>query len=259
MAEAEAGLELPIGLTEQKFVQQLARIEARAIKAAKSAEQGFVRGNQAVANSFSRMSGAARGNLQNVSYQLQDIFVQISSGQDAARALGQQMPQLLSGFGALGAVLGLVASAAIPLAANFFATEDAAKALGDSIKSLNAAVDEYNRAAKDADASAAELVSRFGSVTAQAQDLYDRIARLKYIDAVDAVGAAITGDTSCIRVDSHQRTSVPGLYAAGDVVLGLDQISHAMGEGGVAATTIRNDLAKERPILREKLRGNSIR
>ncbi|HEY1604625.1 MAG TPA: NAD(P)/FAD-dependent oxidoreductase [Allosphingosinicella sp.] len=57
-------------------------------------------------------------------------------------------------------------------------------------------------------------------------------------------------------VDSHQRTSVPGLYAAGDVVLGLDQISHAMGEGGVAATTIRNDLAKERPIIREMLSGS---
>lgn len=196
MAEAEAGLELPIGLTEQKFVQQLARIEARAIKAAKSAEQGFVRGNQAVANSFSRMSGAARGNLQNVSYQLQDIFVQISSGQGAARALGQQMPQLLSGFGALGAVLGLVASAAIPLAANFFATEDAAKALGDSIKSLNAAVDEYNRAVKDSSATAADLASKFGSATAQAQDLYDRIARLQYIDAVDAVGAAISSLSS---------------------------------------------------------------
>jgi thioredoxin reductase (NADPH) len=43
---------------------------------------------------------------------------------------------------------------------------------------------------------------------------------------------------------------VPGVYAAGDVVIGLDQISHAMGEGGVAATTIRNDLAKEAPLLR---------
>ena len=51
-------------------------------------------------------------------------------------------------------------------------------------------------------------------------------------------------------VDSHQRTSVPGLYAAGDVVLGLDQISHAMGEGGVAATTIRNDLSRRQPLLR---------
>jgi thioredoxin reductase (NADPH) len=51
-------------------------------------------------------------------------------------------------------------------------------------------------------------------------------------------------------VDAHQRTSIPGLYAAGDVVIGLDQISHAMGEGGVAATTIRNDLAKDAPLLR---------
>ena len=51
-------------------------------------------------------------------------------------------------------------------------------------------------------------------------------------------------------MDSHQRTSVPGIYAAGDVVKGLDQISHAMGEGGVAATTIRNDLAQQAPLLR---------
>jgi thioredoxin reductase (NADPH) len=64
------------------------------------------------------------------------------------------------------------------------------------------------------------------------------------------IGAALVDETGCILVDAHQRTSVPGAYAAGDVVLGLDQISHAMGEGGVAATTIRNDLAKERPIRR---------
>ena len=67
-------------------------------------------------------------------------------------------------------------------------------------------------------------------------------------------GAALKEGT--LVVDSHQRTSVPGLYAAGDVVLGLDQISHAMGEGGVAATTIRNDLSRTRPILREALRGS---
>ena len=61
---------------------------------------------------------------------------------------------------------------------------------------------------------------------------------------------AILSDDCCIVVDSHMRSSVPGLYAAGDVVLGLDQISNAMGQGGVASTTIRNDLAKERPLLR---------
>lgn len=42
--------------------------------------------------------------------------------------------------------------------------------------------------------------------------------------------------------DDHQRTSVPGLYAAGDVVEGLDQISVAMGQAAKAATAIHNDL-----------------
>ena len=68
-------------------------------------------------------------------------------------------------------------------------------------------------------------------------------------DLVASLGAATVGG-GCIVVDDHQRTSVAGLYAAGDVVLGLDQISHAMGEGGVAATTLRNDLAEKGPLHR---------
>jgi len=57
-------------------------------------------------------------------------------------------------------------------------------------------------------------------------------------------------ENGCLEVDDHQRTSVPGLFAAGDVARGLDQISHAMGEAGVAATTIRNLLAERHPIRR---------
>jgi thioredoxin reductase (NADPH) len=64
-----------------------------------------------------------------------------------------------------------------------------------------------------------------------------------------AEGAKATDD-GCLDVDDHQRTTVPGLFAAGDVVKGLDQISHAMGEAGVAATTIRNLLHERRPIRR---------
>jgi thioredoxin reductase (NADPH) len=66
-----------------------------------------------------------------------------------------------------------------------------------------------------------------------------------------AVGlGAARSDEGCLLVDAHQRTNIARLYAAGDVVKGLDQISHAMGEGGVAATTIRNDLASEHALLR---------
>ena len=66
------------------------------------------------------------------------------------------------------------------------------------------------------------------------------------------VGAELASD-GCFLCDGHQRTSVTGLYAAGDVVHGLDQISHAMGEGGVAATTIRNDLCSQSPRWREPI------
>lgn len=64
------------------------------------------------------------------------------------------------------------------------------------------------------------------------------------------LAGAQTSEDGCIVVDDHLETTVPGLFAAGDVVIGLDQISHAMGQAGVAATTIRNHLAEERPIRR---------
>ena len=70
--------------------------------------------------------------------------------------------------------------------------------------------------------------------------VYPALGSDAHTQLAEMVGAA--REDGCILVDAHQRTSVPGVYAAGDVVIGLDQISHAMGEGGVAATTIRNDL-----------------
>lgn len=47
-----------------------------------------------------------------------------------------------------------------------------------------------------------------------------------------------------IRVGDHQETSVPGVFAAGDVVRGLNQISVAEGEGAIAATAIHNRLPR---------------
>lgn len=46
----------------------------------------------------------------------------------------------------------------------------------------------------------------------------------------------------CIMTDKHQRLGMKGLYAAGDIVAALDQISVAMGHAAIAATTIHNDL-----------------
>ncbi|MBB3763675.1 NAD(P)/FAD-dependent oxidoreductase [Sphingomicrobium lutaoense] len=79
--------------------------------------------------------------------------------------------------------------------------------------------------------------------------IYPALGSDTHVQLAEMVGAKLKGD-GCLWVDDHQRCSVEGLYAAGDVVIGLDQISNAMGQGGVASTTIRNDLAKERPLRR---------
>ena len=80
--------------------------------------------------------------------------------------------------------------------------------------------------------------------------VYPALGSDMHTELAERIGVELSSETGCILVDSHQRASVPGVYAAGDVVIGLDQISHAMGEGGVAATTIRNDLAKQKPLKR---------
>lgn len=56
---------------------------------------------------------------------------------------------------------------------------------------------------------------------------------------------AVCSDSGCIEVDAHQRTSIPGIYAAGDVVHELSQISVAIGHAAIAATDIHNSLAEE--------------
>lgn len=48
----------------------------------------------------------------------------------------------------------------------------------------------------------------------------------------------------CIEAGPGQSLGVPGLYAAGDVVEGLDQVSVAIGQGAVAATRAHNDLRR---------------
>jgi thioredoxin reductase (NADPH) len=58
-----------------------------------------------------------------------------------------------------------------------------------------------------------------------------------------SLGARLDADAR-LEVDAHQQTSVEGLFAAGDLVKGLNQISVAEGEATVAATAVHNRLPK---------------
>ena len=58
-----------------------------------------------------------------------------------------------------------------------------------------------------------------------------------------ALGAAVD-DNGELRVDRDRQTSVDGLYAIGDVVSALNQISVAVGDAAIAATAIHNRLPR---------------
>jgi thioredoxin reductase (NADPH) len=53
---------------------------------------------------------------------------------------------------------------------------------------------------------------------------------------------AKANEAGCLIVNEHMQTTVPNLYAAGDVTLQLDQISVATGQAAIAATHMHNDL-----------------
>jgi thioredoxin reductase (NADPH) len=56
-----------------------------------------------------------------------------------------------------------------------------------------------------------------------------------------ALGAQVHANGQLV-VDDHLQSTVPGLYAAGDVAAGLNQIAVAWGHAAIAATAIHNGL-----------------
>ena len=77
--------------------------------------------------------------------------------------------------------------------------------------------------------------------TRRFDSLYSALGVRPRTRLAQAAGARLDRDGRLL-VGEHQETSVPGLYAAGDVVRGLNQISTAEAEAAIAATHIHNTL-----------------
>jgi len=89
---------------------------------------------------------------------------------------------------------------------------------------------------------AGAVTLHFAEGTAAAVDtLYPALGSRPNIALMDRLGLR-TDPERCIVTDAHQRLGLRGLYAAGDVVSALDQISVATAHGATAATAIHNDL-----------------
>lgn len=80
-----------------------------------------------------------------------------------------------------------------------------------------------------------------GDGTATFDVVYPALGCQVRSDLARALGAG-TNDVGCLEVDAHQRTTVPGIYAAGDVVSDLHQIAVATGHAAIAATHIHKSL-----------------
>ena len=75
--------------------------------------------------------------------------------------------------------------------------------------------------------------------------VYSALGTVANADLLSAIGARLSEEDGRVETDLHQRTSIDGLYAAGDVVRGLNQIAVATAEAAVAATDIHNALRRE--------------
>lgn len=141
---------------------------------------------QGMGQAFSRNSAA----IQNASFQLQDIVVQMSMGVPAARTLGMQLPQLLGGFGPLGAVVGLAVGALLSFAPALFGAADGAEKLTKTVEDLGDAVDAYASASAAAASPTDKLIAQYGAASGAARDLLQINKQLAQLEALDQLAAS---------------------------------------------------------------------
>jgi hypothetical protein len=113
---------------------------------------------QATGGAFRQLGG---GSIQNAAFQIGDFATQVANGTRVSTALGQQLPQLLGSFGALGAVIGAGVAISVPLLAAAFGaltaevatfeeeladTAAATSSIDGIVRDLKAAQDAYTAA-----------------------------------------------------------------------------------------------------------------
>lgn len=130
-------------------------------------------------------NGRLRASIQNTSYQIQDFAVQVAAGTSATRAMAQQLPQLLGGFGALGAVLGTVAAVAIPLTATLVDFSDVADEMGAVLERVAVTVGAV------ATAFAVKWVASMAAAKVATLTFAGALATLRKALIVTGIGAAV--------------------------------------------------------------------
>jgi hypothetical protein len=152
----------------------LDRMQRKYNEIGKEAERATARA-VAGANRMQSAFAGSRGQIQNVAFQLGDFATQVGAGTSASIALGQQLPQLLGGFGALGAVLGAMVAVGVPLAAAFLSSGEAAATAADQVDELEAALKRLQVANEVYSTQGLQgVIDRYGELNAEILLLIER-------------------------------------------------------------------------------------
>ena len=176
----------------------------------RDAGQGFNRLNQSV--------NSSRAAMQNFGYQVQDIAVQVAGGTSAVRALSQQLPQLLSGFGLVGVAIGTASAVLLPLIGYLFQAGRATKSWTDDLSLTSGSISSVQGAV-----SALEGVQR------------------QYNDAIAASGGASSAAASLVIANSAKE------FEARKQLLGVEiQLLKIRGQEQAQAAANMSDAIRQK-------------
>ena len=131
----------------------------------------------------------ARGGVQNAGYQVADFAVQVQGGTSAIVAFGQQAPQLLGMFGAVGSVAGAVVAIMAAVASAFVLTRGEAATLKDAMDELESSTRRYGETADRI--SDSDLALEFGNMTEEVKRLSEATIELDRAAALSNLTASI--------------------------------------------------------------------
>ena len=171
------------------------------------------------------VSNQTRARIQNTSFQLQDLIVQLQGGTRASTAFAQQLPQLLGGFGALGAVLGVVAGIGIPAAAAAFSSLGGeSRDLEEQLEDLEDRVKNYAEASRRANLNTGELAKQFRELTPEITQAARALAEVARREAQDEIDALTTSLSELFDVGGagDQRVRIADFFDVGIVLAFTD-------------------------------------
>lgn len=200
---------------------QLNATAAAQTKAA-SAGRPLAGAMQGIGTAFKNNSSS----IQNAGFQISDLIVQMEMGVPASRALGQQLPQLLGGFGPLGAVLGVATGALLTFAPALLGSAGSAKTLQETIDELSDSIGSMRDLSSEL-ANLDQLAERYGVIDAELVQLLGHMREQQELAVQNQALAAISAISEEYKVAAGAVNlfRITGQGAAADVAaeLGLTQ------------------------------------